>query len=111
MDVGDHVIETTWPGGVHKTAKAVFYKRYRVTQHVDIDVPNELAAHAFLMAQVGKRYDWAAIVGFVVRRQIQNPRRWFCSELVEATLAAGGKARFREKLSRVTPHHVWMIKP
>ena len=35
-----------------------------------------------MLAEVGKKYDFAGIVGFIRRKVTQNQDRWFCSELV-----------------------------
>jgi hypothetical protein len=36
--------------------------------------------------------------------------RWFCSELFEAALIAGGLVRFRLDAARITPGHAWMVR-
>lgn len=48
------------------------------------------AALRFAAAQVGKGYDWWAIVRFISRRHMPDNDRWFCSELVFAALAEAG---------------------
>lgn len=35
-----------------------------------------------ISSQVGKKYDWVAILGIVIRDPIQDPTRWICSELI-----------------------------
>lgn len=76
----------------------------------DVPVPDEAAALAWLQAQVGKRYDWTAIVGFVFRGRWADPDAWFCSELAEAAIEAGGLVRFRPEAWRITPGHQWMVR-
>lgn len=46
----------------------------------------EVLFYDFLKAQVGKPYDWSAIVAFAVNRDWRNPDAWFCSELQGAAL-------------------------
>lgn len=41
------------------------------------------AWHDALISQIGKPYDWLALVGMGVRRDWRNPDRWFCSELIQ----------------------------
>jgi len=105
------VVETTWPRGVHLTPLKEFNARNSTTEVVDIGVPDELAAVRWLIAQLGKGYDWSAILGFMFRESWARPNRWFCSELLEGACIAGGRRRFREKLHRITPKHSWMVSP
>lgn len=53
----------------------------------------ELEAHRWLEAQVGKRYDYKGVAGFVTRATQSERRasgRWFCSELAAALCAKRG---------------------
>ena len=38
-------------------------------------------ARSFLDTQIGKKYDYAGIVHFLMRHGKDNPARWFCSEI------------------------------
>jgi uncharacterized protein YycO len=58
----------------------------------------------FLLRQIGKPYDYAGILGFVLAAKTENPDCWFCSELVFAALKGVGV----ELLSRVPP---WKVSP
>ena len=59
---------------------------------------------SFLRAQVGKGYDWSALLGFVARSDWQARSRWFCSELEAAAYQAAGKPLLRTDVSyRVSP--------
>jgi|CXWL01.1.fsa_nt_gi uncharacterized protein YycO len=102
---------TFFGGGVHRVALAALRASYSATELVDVPVPDEAAALAFLRAQIGRPYDWTAIVGIALRRNWADPKRWFCSELLEATLIAGGLVRWREKVSRITQQHQYMLNP
>ena len=45
----------------------------------------------FLESQTGKQYDWTGIfLSQIVPLNVQDPRRWFCSEICSAALKAGG---------------------
>lgn len=103
------VVETTWPKGVHLTSWREFVDRHSAIELIDVALPDEFAAVRFLTAQLGKKYDWTAILGFMFREPWAHPERWFCSELVEAACIAGGRRRFRDKLRRITPRHSWMV--
>lgn len=78
-------------GGVQ--VRAFDYIRPRREEFREIAVTeNEVGRFmAFARAQIGKPYDWLAIVGFGLRgRWSVAPHRWFCSELVDASFAAAG---------------------
>ena len=44
----------------------------------------------FLLAQVGKKYDFVSVARFVTRRLSPADEKWFCSELAEAAFIVGG---------------------
>ena len=56
----------------------------------------------FLREQVGKKYDWGGITGFVFRKDWQNAEKWFCSEYAQAFSIKVGLPF----LERVEPHKV-----
>jgi uncharacterized protein YycO len=82
------------------------WSRYSVKT---IALPNDAAAIGFARSQLGKPYDWAGAAGIAVRRQWDDPASWFCSELLEAAAAFGGRQRFVHNAWRVTPQHSWMV--
>lgn len=106
---GDTVIDTTFRRGVSVIPLAQFLAEHSATEQAEVTVPDEVAAHVWLEMQIGKGYDWTAIIGFVFRRPWGKRNRWFCSELVESALIVGGRRRFREDLQRITPRHSWMV--
>lgn len=108
---GDEVIDSTLAHGVAVRPLLEFMRAYDEIELLEVDVQDEAAALAWLRAQVGKPYDWSALFGFLMRRDWAEPDRWFCSELVEATIVAGGRHRFRLALARITPRDVWMVAP
>jgi len=63
-----------------------------------IDTVDWIAVEEFLLAQVGKPYDWRMVWGFVThrRRETAGSRdKWFCSELAFQALQVGGFNLFR----------------
>jgi uncharacterized protein YycO len=62
------------------------------------------AIEGWLMAQVGRRYDWWSVLGFLTRRPRVNNVDWFCSELIFAACRQAG----RELLARIEP---WQVYP
>lgn len=67
--------------------------------------------HAFLHEQIGKPYDWEAIIAFAVHRNWRMHDAWFCSELIAAALESS--AWFPEPLSEavneITPRDLLLI--
>lgn len=103
---GDWVVDATLGAGVTLQSLSEFRKHFPVIEVIDIPLPD---AVRFLNAQMGKPYDWTALFGMVMQRDWQEDDSWFCSELVEATLAAGGRKRFRDAVSRITPQQTWAV--
>lgn len=52
--------------------------------------PDEDAGEAWARAQLGKRYDWLALAGFVLWRDLSSPSRGYCSRLVAGQMLAAG---------------------
>ena len=77
---------------------------------VEIPIKNEAGFLQALRSQIGKPYDYAAIIGFVFRRDWQADNRWFCSELPAWAAEQAGCPIFRaEAMHRVTPENWWML--
>lgn len=102
---GLHVIEAKGGIGVVKTPLGQFKARYKKWDTAEIDCVNEDQAHEFLRMSLGAEYDLRAVFGILFRTGWDRDGAWFCSELV-----AKATGRFRHnKVSRVTPEHLWMI--
>jgi len=66
----------------------------------------------FALSQLGKSYDFSALAGIFFKRRWEEPTKWFCSELVAASLMKGGSSPFREGFTgRITPNDLWMVNP
>lgn len=106
---GDEVIEATWPR-VRSSSLTDVIARH--SKHTIVDVPSDMSEEIISAArsQIGKPYDLSALFGLVVRRDWQNPDKWFCSELVAWAFQQGGHPLFRpDSLYRITPQHLWML--
>ena len=83
------------------------------SQVIEMDVSrwvNASAVEAWANEQVGKPYDWAGCVGIGIHRDLQDDKKWFCSEFVVAALCAGGFEPYRlETLHRITPQDLWKL--
>lgn len=75
----------------------------------NIEVPNPEAAYAWIARQVGKGYDYGAVLANLLREDGQSPERFDCSELVESAILAGGRERFRCALWKLSPNQIFMV--
>lgn len=67
------------------------YKNFSKTLRGTVTLPDEdgRSVIAAAAAQVGKPYDWRAILNFGLHRDWRNTRSWFCSELVAWSFEQG----------------------
>lgn len=74
---------------------------------------DEAATQAFydlLRGQLGKPYDWRAIVGFAAGRDWRDPGAWFCSELQAWALeGVGALPRLATPCSKLTPDDLALV--
>lgn len=82
---------------------------------IELDPALEAQIMEWYYSQIGKPYDYTAIIGMPFRRDWNNSSRWFCSEY-----AIGGCKRFgvdllkADHLDRVTPRDMYLsplLKP
>jgi len=74
------------------------------TKHVFAVVKADpVRAQKFALDQIGKSYDWGALLAWFFRARWRSNEKWFCSELVAAALDYGGTSVVRKDLYRVTP--------
>lgn len=106
---GDYVVEASYPR-VRRTPFKDYNKNHDPIEVCSFSCPDPQAAICFANQQVGKPYDFIALLGFLFHRNWADVRQWFCSELVACALEKGGRKLFRDELlTRVTPQHLWMI--
>ena len=108
LDGGLVYDSTLWQGGVRVHTSEAFFEHYPTYEPRDIEVDEPRASY-WLTAQIGKGYDWTALLSFVVQRDWQEDDKWFCSELTEAMISKFGKPRFRASAQRITPRHQEML--
>lgn len=97
-------------GGVRKMTYQEFINIYHNVEELDLSIKDEKAGREFAEKQLGKKYDWTAILGIVFQsRYWEKDDRWFCSELAEAIILACGVRRFRTHVSTVLPRDVYMV--
>lgn len=107
-DTTDTVVEATWPGGVREVPLVDWILDKREWAYRDFAIwPREVIDIA--RTQVGKKYDWTGIFAFVLQREWQDDRAWFCSELIG--WAAMTLLPWRPELvHRVTPQMLWGLR-
>jgi hypothetical protein len=92
----DHVIEA-WgnrPSGVrtyqHWSNGHTKGTKIRVYSIPDWSEIHHKSFWAYQEAQIGTKYDYWGILGFLIRAKLHCPEKWFCSELVqEASIHTG----------------------
>jgi uncharacterized protein YycO len=72
---------------------------YAKTYTLDIDNGYEYA-----LSQLGKPYDWLAVVGLPFDRDWQDDNSWFCSELCLTSLVKAGFPKSPNLEYKVSPH-------
>ena len=107
LEFNGRVIDSNTGVGVSECNLPEFNKRYSKTTMIKVKGVNETIAWRFIMDQVGKSYDYTAIIAFPFRSNWQDEDKYFCSELVASALNHGGKS-LRLPANRVTPHNLWM---
>jgi hypothetical protein len=86
------VIEA-WSGGVrHAASLGAAHDAGTPVDLFELDLTEDQlqAVEEFLLAQVGMKYDWLGLCGFLSRHAMDEHDAWFCSELVTAGLNAAG---------------------
>jgi hypothetical protein len=85
------------------------------TKHEFVNLPTNSKVQSlfydFVRAQVGKPYDWRAILAFAFDRDWRNTDAWFCSELIASGLETAGF--FRRPLptqsNKITPRDLLLL--
>lgn len=102
--VGDTIqyLDATPSRGVsqHVGVSGRIVARYTVDCEPDV----ELRAVQWAAEQIGKPYDWRALIGMPFRADWRDPRAYFCSELWQRAFEIAGFPLIRaEALDRITP--------
>jgi len=90
---GEEKIEAKPFKGVRKVHWRLYspYSKVVVCKLKHITDEQSKIVWSWLEEQVGKGYDYLGIFGFVISDpKIENPKRWFCSELSEAAFQRAG---------------------
>ena len=106
---GDTVIEAVWPK-VRRVPLSHLLETHRDHEFAEVDVEFEPSALSFASSQIGRRYDWRALLGITTpTRDWERSDQWYCAELAAAAINAGSrKPLFRDK-ARVTPQMLYLL--
>lgn len=109
---GSTVIEATVLHGVRRVGLADAIAKAADYAFADLVARDPASVIAAAAGEIGKPYDYTALLGLALRRDWQAPGAWFCSELVAWAFEAAGQPLLRaEVVRRVTPQHLWMLPP
>lgn len=109
---GDEIIQAHALQGVVAASYQEAIEAASACEMVRIPCPDPGRVIAAARSQIGKGYDWAALFGFLFRRDWQDDAKWFCSELVAWSFQQAGCLLFRpDRIRRVTPEHIFMLPP
>lgn len=109
---GDYIIESVALRGVVRTPIKDRQREDRTWTVAALPCSNPDGVIAAALSQLGKPYDYTAILGLGFHREWQEDDSWFCSELVAEAFERAGCRLFRpDSLHRVTPQHLWMLPP
>lgn len=108
---GDVVLGALPKGGVKQRLKKDF--QYKRTQTFELQTTQEIKDKfdQFILAQLGKPYDWRSIFSFVIPfRDWREDDSWFCSELIAAGLEQSGFLRKLDlNVTKITPQDLMLI--
>ena len=113
VQLGDGTVIEAWSKGgvVHRES---FRDGHTPGTKVDVFTINpisnfdEQAAKDYLLAQIGKKYDFGSVLRFLSRRKSKANNKFFCSELAESALLAGGCRLLNGNPSEHAPAHTAM---
>ena len=69
----------------------------------------EAIIREFAMSQLGKPYDWGAVLGLPFRGRWDSDNRWFCPELCAVAFKQAGITLVDEHSSRITQRDLLVI--
>lgn len=104
------VIDSIFKCGVRRITLSEFKHEYPKVYEIDVDIPDEYASKDFALRQLGKKYDFTAILGIIFRnRKWEEDDKWFCAELTETICVKGGLRRMRTEASSVLPRETFAV--
>lgn len=110
LQMNNSVYEVTFERGVSRTSVFEFRKRYPESDIKCVNIHDEAPVKKWLDSQLGKKYDYGALVGFLdTKRNWEDPEEWFCSELIAEALIREGVIHPKVRSHRITPNDLWFL--
>ena len=107
---GDFIIEAALWFGVRRRSLAVAIEHARCYEFVRFESDDPIRIINLAKGQIGKPYDWLALIGIWLHRDWQTVDKWFCSELVAWAFDKASEPLFSKNvLNRVVPQHLLML--
>jgi len=93
--LADDIIVEAWQGSNSVRIIKSLSNGHKPGTHIDIysvrmGAEQERVFRQFVLDQVGKKYDFWGIAGFLRRKDLQRGESWFCSELFAAGCEKAG---------------------
>lgn len=109
---GDKVIEAIAFHGVREISLKEALDNADHFEIVNLPCKDPLKVISLIRSQIGRPYDYMALLGFLARRDWGHSGAWFCSELIAWAFQQAGEPLFREGIMyRVAPEDIWRIPP
>jgi len=102
------VIDTSFTKGVAVQPVEAFLKGRTLVADLNVPLPDEAAAEAWAVAQIGRPYDWRDIASFLLWRDAGKANTHVCSGLLLRALMAGG-LELRERPDRFGVRHLLIL--
>ncbi|MDO5940654.1 YiiX/YebB-like N1pC/P60 family cysteine hydrolase [Burkholderia cepacia] len=107
---GDHVIESMPGCGVRRVPLADALRDTGRHELVTMPTNRQVQVLSAAASQIGRPYDYGAVLGIGLHRDWQQDDAWFCSELIAWAFQQAGEPLYRaECMRRVTPQHLYML--
>ncbi|CBJ43030.1 YiiX/YebB-like N1pC/P60 family cysteine hydrolase [Ralstonia solanacearum] len=107
---GDQVIESMPGHGVRRVLLTRAIQRAGRYELVTLPTQDPERIIAAAASQIGRPYDYSAVLGIGLHRDWQEDDAWFCSELIAWAFQQAGTPLFRaECMRRITPQHLYML--
>lgn len=104
-----YVIEAVAFKGVIRTPLDEFAERMAKFERKEIACPYPDDGIEWAEQQVGKGYDYGALLGNLLREDIEDRQRLDCAELLEGAVVRAGRIRFTRELWKLSPNLSYIV--
>lgn len=104
--------------GIHGVRRVPFvdvipaYNKYVIVEYKKCSDIQKNQFVNYLASQVGKGYDYLAVLAIALKKKWHDKSRWECSELINSAFERAGLPLFRsEEAIKITPQQLWQRYP